>query len=257
MTLRMRLPAVSTCCLDVAREVAPSQWAVVHVGPCGKIYSAPQLHLVPAVCVLRNHSQRKHGDDAHMALRPVRVAGWLGLSASPILFYMARDSDLIQGGPKALLGTVVCLVVAQNKDMVLSFAQRIVDAPLRLVSRLAGGLDGDGDDGAGDELPPLVPLVRSASPAPHDGDRVRWTSDAHPRFDDDPSSACAYISCRHDLDVCARQPPPSTRRAWDDALGSVPLESLERWRAAAAERKGSDQSPGTRSPLPPPRTSPL
>ena len=213
--------------------------------------------LAPAVvCVLRNQ-QRKHGDDAHMALRPVRVAGWLGLSASPILFYMARDSDLIQGGPKALLGTVVCLVVAQNKDMVLSFAQRIVDAPLRLVSRLAGGLDGDGDDGAGDELPPLVPLVRSSSPAPHDGDRVRWTSDAHPRFDDDPSSACAYISCRHDLDVCARQPPPSTQRAWDDALGCVPLESLERWRAAAAERKGSDQSPGTRSSLPPPRTSPL
>ena len=183
-----------------------------------------------------------------MALKPLKV-GLAGLSASSLILYAARDSDLYKGGPRALLGTVICLVVAQNKELVLAAAKRVVDAPLQLASRLAGAATGRGDDGAGDAPPPLARLAPprgGAAAEPADA----WPTDAHPRFAAAAPGAAAYAACRHDLGVCARRPPPEASRAWDPHLGAVPEASLARWRAAAAERRPTDAS----APPPPPRT---
>jgi len=201
------------------------------------------------------------------------MAGLLSLTASPFLAFLAKEStpppwasELMKGGPKALLGTVVVLAVAQNKDALLRAAALIASAPLRAVARLARGGGGGGglSRGGGRARPGPPPLARLVEAPPgfkrpgsgggdaSDGGGPAWTDDAHPAAATG-AREYAYVRCRHDASACAKQAPAFTKRGWDDALGAVPASCLERWRAAEAERRKNPPSSGG----PPPPIRPI
>ena len=108
------------------------------------------------------------------------------------------------------------MVGVNHRDAILDVALALLAAPGNLLTRITG----DDDDEAGEGAPPLEPLVAGGATKPP----------PEPAPD-----ALAYVRCRHDRGVCARQPPPEFQRAWDDALGMGPLDARERWRATEAE----------------------
>ena len=157
------------------------------------------------------------------------TAALVSLAAAPLVVpYLERVNGPLLPEQKAMLGSVLFVVGVNHRDAILDVALALLAAPGNLLTRIVG----DDDDEAGQDAPPLVPLVAGGAtkPAP------------------EPAPApLAYVRCRHDRGVCARQPPPEFQRVWDDALGMVPLDARERWRATEAEPVVSAAPP------PPPR----
>ncbi|KAJ8610586.1 hypothetical protein CTAYLR_007147, partial [Chrysophaeum taylorii] len=132
--------------------------------------------------------------------------------------------------------TVLCLAIARHRASIEAFAGRLPWA-LRTLTKRYDDDDDDDDDDLGD-LPDLAPLVRDHPKIKRDDDELLLPDDR--RRD-------AYVWCRHDLGICARSPPASSLRAWDDALGSVPRDLAQRWNKHPAERRPPAAD------LPPPR----
>ena len=158
------------------------------------------------------------------------TAALVSLAAAPLVVpYLERVNGPLLPEQKAMLGSVLFVVGVNHRDALLDVALALLAAPGNLLTRIVG----DDDDEAGQDAPPLVPLVAGGAtkPAP------------------EPAPApLAYVRCRHDRGVCARQPPPEFQRVWDDALGMVPLDARERWRDTAEAEPVAD--PGE---APPPR----
>ena len=156
------------------------------------------------------------------------TAALVSLAAAPIVVpYLERLNGPLLPEQKAMLGSVLFVVGVNHRDALLDVALSLLAAPGNLLTRIVGD-----DDEAGQDAPPLVPLVAGGAPKP--------TPEPAP-------DALAYVRCRHDRGVCARQPPPEFQRVWDDALGMVPLDARERWRATA------EAEPVAAVPPPPPR----
>ena len=157
------------------------------------------------------------------------TAALVSLAAAPLVVpYLERVNGPLLPEQKAMLGSVLFVVGVNHRDALLDVALALLAAPGNLLTRIVG----DDDDEAGQDAPPLVPLVAGGATKP--------TPEPAP-------DALAYVRCRHDRGVCARQPPPEFQRVWDDALGMVPLDARERWRATEAEPVASAAPP------PPPR----
>lgn len=159
-------------------------------------------------------------------------AALVSLAAAPVLVpVLERLNGPLQPEQKALLGSVLFVVGVNHRDALLEVALSLLSVPGNLLARVTGS-----DDDACD-VPPLVPLVVG-------GIKKAQSTDA--------PQPLAYVRCRHDKGVCARQPPPEFRRTWDDALGMVPADAAARWRAEAAARAESSPvaAPGE---VPPPR----
>ena len=153
----------------------------------------------------------------------------VSLAAAPLVVpYLERLNGPLLPEQKAMLGSVLFVVGVNHRDALLDVALALLAAPGNLLTRITG----DDDDEAGEGAPPLVPLVAGGATKP--------TPEPAP-------DALAYVRCRHDRGVCARQPPPEFQRVWDDALGMVPLDARERWRATA------EAEPVAAVPPPPPR----
>ena len=157
------------------------------------------------------------------------TAALVSLAAAPIVVpYLERVNGPLLPEQKAMLGSVLFVVGVNHRDALLDVALALLAAPGNLLTRITG----DDDDEAGEGAPPLVPLVAGGATKP--------TPEPAP-------DALAYVRCRHDLGVCARQPPPEFQRVWDYALGMVPLDARERWRATEAPVAAASEAP------PPPR----
>ena len=156
------------------------------------------------------------------------TAALVSLAAAPIVVpYLERVNGPLLPEQKAMLGSVLFVVGVNHRDALLDVALAILAAPGNLLTRLTGD-----DDDEGEGAPPLVPLVAGGATKP--------TPDPAPE-------PLAYVRCRHDRGVCARQPPPEFQRGWDDALGMVPLDARERWRETAEPVAAASVAP------PPPR----
>ena len=157
------------------------------------------------------------------------TAALVSLAAAPLVVpYLERLNGPLLPEQKAFLGSVLVVVGVNHRDAILDVALAVLAAPGNLLTRIVG----DDDDESGQDAPPLVPLVAGGATTPTPA-RV--------------PEPLAYVRCRHDRGVCARQPPPEFQRVWDDALGMVPLDARERWRATEAEPVASAAPP------PPPR----
>ena len=155
------------------------------------------------------------------------TAALVSLAAAPLVVpYLERLNGPLLPEQKAFLGSVLVVVGVNHRDAILDVALAVLAAPGNLLTRLTGD-----DDDEGEGAPPLAPLVAGGAPKPTP----------------EPVPALAYVRCRHDRGVCARQPPPEFQRVWDDALGMVPLDARERWRATEAEPVAAFETP------PPPR----
>ena len=158
------------------------------------------------------------------------TAALVSLAAAPLVVpYLERVNGPLLPEQKAMLGSVLFVVGVNHRDAILDVALALLAAPGNLLTRIVG----DDDDEAGQDAPPLVPLVA--------GGEKQAPAARVPE-------PLAYVRCRHDLGVCARQPPPEFQRVWDDALGMVPLDARERWRDTAAAEPVADPSEA-----PPPR----
>ena len=157
------------------------------------------------------------------------TAALVSLAAAPIVVpYLERLNGPLLPEQKVMLGSVLFVVGVNHRDAILDVALAVLAAPANLLARVTG----DDDDESGQDAPPLVPLVAG-------GDKKAPAERA--------PEPLAYVRCRHDRGVCARQPPPEFQRVWDDALGMVPLDARERWRATA------EAEPVAAVPPPPPR----
>ena len=158
------------------------------------------------------------------------TAALVSLAAAPLVVpYLERLNGPLLPEQKAMLGSVLFVVGVNHRDALLDVALALLAAPGNLLTRIVG----DDDDEAGQDAPPLVPLVAGGATKP--------TPDPAPE-------PLAYVRCRHDRGVCARQPPPEFQRVWDDALGMVPLDARERWRETAEA-----EPVAAAAPPPPPR----
>ena len=157
------------------------------------------------------------------------TAALVSLAAAPLVVpYLERVNGPLLPEQKAMLGSVLFVVGVNHRDALLDVALALLAAPGNLLTRIVG----DDDDESGQDAPPLVPLVAGGATTP--------TPEPAPE-------PLAYARCRHDRGACARQPPPEFQRVWDDALGMVPLDARERWRAAEAPVAAASEAP------PPPR----
>ena len=144
------------------------------------------------------------------------TAALVSLAAAPLVVpYLERVNGPLLPEQKAMLGSVLFVVGVNHRDALLDVALAVLAAPANLLARVTGD-----DDDEGEGAPPLVPLVA--------GGEKQAPAARVPE-------PLAYVRCRHDRGVCARQPPPEFQRVWDDALGMVPLDARERWRATEAE----------------------
>ena len=156
------------------------------------------------------------------------TAALVSLAAAPIVVpYLERLNGPLLPEQKAFLGSVLVVVGVNHRDAILDVALAILAAPGNLFTRITGD-----DDDEGEGAPPLAPLVAGGATKP--------TPEPAPE-------PLAYVRCRHDRGICARQPPPEFQRVWDDALGMVPLDAREQWRATA------EAEPVAAVPPPPPR----
>ncbi len=132
------------------------------------------------------------------------TAALVSLAAAPLVVpYLERVNGPLLPEQKAMLGSVLFVVGVNHRDAILDVALSLLAAPGNLLTRIVG----DDDDEAGQDAPPLVPLVAGG----------------------------------------ATKAPPEFQRVWDDALGMVPLDARERWRATEAEPVAAAAAP------PPPR----
>ena len=153
------------------------------------------------------------------------TAALVSLAAAPLVVpYLERLQGPLLPEQKAMLGSVLFVVGVNHRDALLDVALALLAAPGNLLTRITGD---DEDEGEG--APPLEPLVAGGATKPTPAARV--------------PEPLAYVRCRHDRGVCARQPPPEFQRAWDDALGMVPLDARERWRGAEAEPVAAAAAP--------------
>ena len=144
------------------------------------------------------------------------TAALVSLAAAPLVVpYLERLNGPLLPEQKAFLGSVLVVVGVNHRDAIVDVALAVLAAPGNLFTRLTGD-----DDDEGEGAPPLAPLVAGGATKP--------TPERVP-------GPLAYVRCRHDRGACARQPPPEFQRVWDDALGMVPLDARERWRATEAE----------------------
>ena len=158
------------------------------------------------------------------------TAALMSLAAAPLVVpYLERVNGPLLPEQKAMLGSVLFVVGVNHRDALLDVALALLAAPGNLLTRIVG----DDDDEAGQDAPPLVPLVA--------GGEKQAPAARVPE-------PLAYVRCRHDRGVCARQPPPEFQRVWDDALGMVPLDARERWRETAEA-----EPVAAAAPPPPPR----
>ena len=159
------------------------------------------------------------------------TAALVSLAAAPLVVpYLERVNGPLLPEQKAMLGSVLFVVGVNHRDAILDVALSLLAAPGNLLTRIVG----DDDDEAGQDAPPLVPLVA--------GGEKQAPAARVPE-------PLAYVRCRHDRGACARQPPPEFQRVWDDALGMVPLEARERWRDTAEAEPVAD--PGEAPPVRP------
>ena len=132
------------------------------------------------------------------------TAALVSLAAAPIVVpYLERVNGPLLPEQKAMLGSVLFVVGVNHRDALLDVALALLAAPGNLLTRITG----DDDDEAGEGAPPLVPLVAGGATKP--------TPEPAP-------DALAYVRCRHDRGVCARQPPPEFQRVWDCLLYTSP-----------------------------------
>ena len=156
------------------------------------------------------------------------TAALVSLAAAPLVVpYLERLNGPLLPEQKAFLGSVLVVVGVNHREAIVDVALSLLAAPGNLLTRLTGD-----DDDEGEGAPPLAPLVA--------GGEEKAPAARVPE-------PLAYARCRHDRGACARQPPPEFQRAWDDALGMVPLDARERWRATEAEPVAAAAAP------PPPR----